>query len=82
MSKVIVISLTAVFLSGCGLTKESNKQKPDPRVIPYELGMKIPDVKPHIDSKGRINSMYDPTVHCHTMHYPGRQPQLICRIVR
>jgi hypothetical protein len=82
MNKIIATSLSAFILSGCGLAKESNLQKPDPRVVPYVMGMNIPDAKPHIDSKGRINSMYDPTVHCHTLHYPGRQPQLLCRIVR
>jgi hypothetical protein len=85
----IILPSALLSLAGCSTlentrhySNDSDAPRLPPSVVRYEPGMSIPVNKPHIDSKGNINSMYDPVVHCHTLYHPGQPPQKVCRIVR
>ena len=83
MIKTCILFSSVLVLAGCATIVDGpTPQREGPRVVQYQPGMKIPGPKPHIDSKGNINSMYDPVVHCHTLYHPGQPPQKVCRIVR
>ena len=85
ISKVSIISIAAIALAGCSGTshlRDPNVGRSAPEVIPYEPGMKIPAARPYIESNGKVNSIYEPIVHCHMLHYPNKTPQQVCRIVK
>lgn len=84
MYKIFAAAVAALTLAGCSTNAMYDPDSPrlPVRVVQYQPGMEIPTPKPHIDARGNINSMYEPTVHCHTLHHPGKQPQKVCRIVR
>lgn len=83
MIKACILFFSVLSLAGCTTIVDGpTPPRGGPKVVQYQPGMKIPEPKPYIDSKGNINSMYDPIVHCHTLYHPGQPPQKVCRIVR
>ena len=82
--KHILILSSMLFVAGCTTNAMYSPDAPrqDARAVNYEQGMSINMGRVHIDDKGYIHSMYEPVVHCHTLYYPGKKPERICRLVR
>jgi hypothetical protein len=80
MKNILILS-SLLFVAGCSV-HEPTPPRLDARVSNYEKGMRVNVDRTHIDSKGYIHSMYDPVIHCHTLHYPGKKPERICRLVK
>lgn len=76
-----IISLLA--LAGCaGSIHEPTPPRMGVKTVKYEHGMQVNMHATHINAKGNVVSMYDPVVHCHTLYYPGKAPERICRLVK
>ena len=73
-----------LFVAGCTTNAMYSPDAPrqDVRAVNYEQGMNVIMGRVHIDDKGYIHSMYEPVVHCHTLYYPGKKPERICRLIR
>lgn len=86
MFKHAFIITATIALAGCSTSVDAMRDPDPPRLAPsvvqYRPGMTIPKEKPYIDSRGYVNSMYEPIVHCHNLHHPGRPVQKVCRIIQ
>ena len=83
MKKTLTV-ICGLFVAGCTTNAMYSPDAPreQPRVVNYERGMSISMDRPYIDNKGYVHSMYEPIVHCHTLYYPGKKPERICRLVK
>ena len=80
MKNILILS-SLLFVAGCSV-HEPSPPRLDARVVNYERGMNVNVDRTYIDEKNYVRSMYDPVVHCHTLHYPGKKPERICRLVK
>jgi uncharacterized lipoprotein YajG len=82
--KVLAVTISAFLLAGCSasILHDTTPPRQQARTTNYERGMSVNMRAEHIDSKGNVISMYDPVVHCHTLYYPGKKPERICKLVR